>query len=134
MAKFRRIECSIWENDDFIGLPAGAQIQFFYILTNPSRTESGLYRLSSKAMFWKTKTRKSHFTELANSQLIEWDEKTQLVWIVSALDHRYYKPNPNIWKSVAADVRAFWPHKFVKAFCERYGGYSEIGALFKELC
>lgn len=134
MAKFRRIECSIWENDDFIGLSAGSQIQFIYILTNPARTESGLYRLSSRAMFWKTNTRSAHFAALTETPLVEWDEKTQLVWIVSALDQRYYKPNPNIWKSVIADLRAYWPHRFVKAFFEKYKGYSEIGDVYGELC
>lgn len=59
--------------------------------------------------------------------MIEWDDNKSLVWIVSALDPRYFKPNPNILKSVINDVVAHSPHKFVAAIVDRYGGiYPDI--------
>jgi hypothetical protein len=134
LAKFRRVECSIWENDDFIGLPAGAQDQFFYILTNPARTESGLYRLSKTTMFWRTNTNKTHFARLVDSALLEWDDDNGLVWITSAMDPRYFKPNPNIIKSVIADLQTYWPHTFAKQIGERYScTYKEIARALQTL-
>lgn len=135
MATFRRIEVSIWDNDDFLRLPSsGAQDQFFYILTNSSRTESGLYRMSKQTMLWKTHSRQRTFDVLCASPLIEWDNRVGLVWITSALDPKYFRPNENIFISVVNDMKKYWPHRFVKSIGERYGPiYKEIRKGFQRL-
>ena len=127
MARFRRIECSVWENDDFIELPKGAQTLFFYVLTNPSRNEAGLYRFSKKTALWKTNCIEEDFKNLVASSLVEWDEANDLIWIRSALDPRYFKPNPNIWVSIKNDLKNLWPHPFAKELLQRYtASYEEL--------
>ena len=134
MAKFRYVECSIWENDDFLKLPGGSQHQFLYILTNPARTESGLFRLSKSTMFWRTHTNKKQFLRLTESALIEWDDRKDLVWITSALEPRYFRPSPNQWTSVKNDMALYYPHRFVKMLHDRYSFiYNEIEGAYKTL-
>ncbi len=115
-------------------LSTGSQHQFFYVLTNPARTESGLFRMSKQTMFWRTHTNKTHFSKLTASPLIEWDDEKDLVWITSALDPRYFKQNPNKLVSVGHDMGLHYPHRFVDMLHERYGRvYSEIRKAYQRL-
>ena len=115
-------------------LPTGSQDQFFYVLTNPARTESGLFRMSKQTMFWRTHTKEKHLATLAASPLIEWDDKKDLVWITSALDPRYFRASPNQWTSVKNDMKLWYPHRFVKMLHDRYSFiYNEIEGAYKAL-
>ncbi len=121
MAKFRRVLTSLWENEDYLSLgSAGAKLQFVYLVTNPSRTESGLYRVSKSTMYALTNSTWRDFQKLSRSPLIEWDDSKGLVWIVSAVNPTYFRPNPNIWISVKNDLRQWWPHPLALALVEKY--------------
>lgn len=127
MARFRPISCSIWEDENFLELSSGAQHQFLYMLTVPNRSESGIFKIHRSTMYAKTKTKESDFEELEESTLIDWDEEHRLVWIVNALAPAYFRPNPNIWKSVINDLKTFSSSFLVKSLISRYSNvYKEL--------
>lgn len=120
MAKYRQIHVAIWENDDFLELSAHAQLQFLYLCTCPGRTESGLFKVSTKIMYQKTHTEIRDFDSLASAGFVDYDQSNKIVWIVSAMNPEYWNPSVTTWKSVFNDLRRYRKSVLTERLIERW--------------
>lgn len=104
MARYRKIDPRIWNDDKFSSLSHEAQRIFFFVLTHPSMTALGAFRISKAGMAdelgLEPKGFAKPFQELLNKGLVLYDERGFLVFAKNFL--KYNAPeNPNVIKGWA---------------------------------
>lgn len=96
--KYRKIEPALWTDEKFKTLSQNAQYLFFYLLTCPHSNSLGLFALPKYYILGDTKLLPEQlpklFAELFREQLIEYDEKTGVIWVINFLKHNPIE-NPN---------------------------------------
>lgn len=89
--KYRKIETELWGDEKFRNLSKDAQYLFFYLLTSPHSNSLGIFKLPQFYVAGDTKLLPERlpelFAELFAIQLVEYDEKTSVVWIKNFLRH-----------------------------------------------
>lgn len=104
MARYRKIDPRIWNDEKFASLSHEAQRAFFFILTHPSMTSLGAFRISAAGMAQELglteKGFQEPFHELLSKGIVRYDEKSFLVFAPNFL--KYNPPeNPNVVKGWA---------------------------------
>lgn len=107
MARYRKIDPRIWNDEKFAALSHEAQRMFFFVLTHPSMTALGAFRISRAGMAEELglegKEFLEPFTELFSKGLVKYDERAFLLFAPNFL--KYNPPeNPNVVKGWAAAV------------------------------
>jgi hypothetical protein len=107
MARYRKIETRIWNDEKFHALSDRAKLVFLLILTHPHMTSLGAMRATIPGMAselgWTEKAFREAFTEVFRKALVEHDEKACFVALPRFL--RYNRPeSPNVVKSWADAV------------------------------
>ena len=104
MARYRKIDPRIWNDEKFRSLSHEAQRAFFFVLTHPSMTGLGAFRISRAGMAEELgldpKGFAIPFQELLEKGLVKYDEKAFLIYAPNFL--KYNQPeNPNVIKGWA---------------------------------
>ena len=104
MARYRKIDPRIWNDEKFSSLSHEAQRMFFFVLTHPGMTSLGAFRMSRGGMAEELgldpKGFEEVFQELLSKGLLKYDEKAFLVFAPNFL--KYNPPeNPNVVKGWA---------------------------------
>lgn len=104
MARYRKIDPRIWNDEKFASLSHEAQRAFFFILTHPSMTSLGAFRISAAGMAQELglteKGFQEPFHELLSKGIVRYDEKSFLVFAPNFL--KYNPPeNPIVIKGWA---------------------------------
>lgn len=104
MARYRKIDPRIWNDEKFASLSHEGQRAFLFILTHPSMTSLGAFRATKEGIEAElgidTKGFTKPFQELLSKGLIKYDESCFLVFAPNFL--KYNQPeNPNVVKGWA---------------------------------
>lgn len=104
MARYRKIDPRIWNDEKFASLSHEGQRAFLFILTHPSMTSLGAFRATKEGIEAElgidTKGFAQPFQELLSKGLIKYDESCFLVFAPNFL--KYNQPeNPNVVKGWA---------------------------------
>ena len=104
MARYRKIDPRIWNDEKFASLSHEGQRAFLFILTHPSMTSLGAFRATKEGIEAElgidTKGLSKPFQELLSKGLIKYDESRFLVFAPNFL--KYNQPeNPNVVKGWA---------------------------------
>lgn len=104
MARYRKIDPRIWNDEKFASLSHEGQREFLFILTHPSMTSLGAFRATKEGIEAElgidTKGLSKPFQELLSKGLIKYDESCFLVFAPNFL--KYNQPeNPNVVKGWA---------------------------------
>ena len=104
MARYRKIDPRIWNDEKFASLSHEGQRAFLFILTHPSMTSLGAFRATKEGIEAElgidTKGFAKPFQELLSKGLIKYDESRFLVFAPNFL--KYNQPeNPNVVKGWA---------------------------------
>ncbi len=99
MARYRKIDPRIWNDEKFSSLSHEAQRMFFFCLTHPSMTALGAFRITKSGMAEELglsgKGFAEPFRELFRKGLVKYDERAFLLFIPNFL--KYNVPeNPNV--------------------------------------
>lgn len=102
MARYRKIDPRIWNDEKFRMLSHEAQRIFFFVLTHPSMTALGAFRISKSGMAEEVgldaKGFAIPFGELLSKGLLKYDDNAFLIFAPNFL--KYNAPeNPNVIKS-----------------------------------
>lgn len=123
MARYRKIDPRIWNDEKFRTLSHEAQRLFLFVLTHPSMTSLGAFRISRAGMAEElglsesltgslSKAFQEAFLEVLNKGMLKYDEKAFLVFAPRFL--KYNAPeSPNVIKGwfKAADLLPECPLK-----------------------
>lgn len=101
MARYRKIDPRIWNDEKFASLSHEGQRMFLFVLTHPSMTSLGAFRISREGMAAELglneKGFAEPFAELLRKGLVMYDERVFLVFAPNFL--KYNAPeNPNVVK------------------------------------
>lgn len=101
MARYRKIDPRIWNDQKFASLSHEAQRMFFFVLTHPMMTALGAFRISKEGMAAEVGLSLEGFAkpfhELLEKGLLKYDERAFLVFAPNFL--KYNEPeNPNVIK------------------------------------
>lgn len=110
MARYRTVQCLIWNDDKFPFLPERAKLIFFHLLTTPLSTPFGCYKAGVNTLAEDSRIDPKEYREgfdiLFQKGLICYDEKALVVLLPNFL--RYNPPaNPNVvknWEKVLREV------------------------------
>ena len=99
MARYRKIDPRIWNDEKFSALSHEAQRMFFFCLTHPSMTALGAFRITKSGMAEELglsgKGFAEPFGELFRKGLVNYDERAFLLFVPNFL--KYNAPeNPNV--------------------------------------
>ncbi|MDR3898275.1 MAG: hypothetical protein Q3X95_03325 [Duodenibacillus sp.] len=107
MPRYRKIDPRIWNDEKFSSLSHEAQRMFFFVLTHPSMTALGAFRISKSGMADElgldTKGFAQPFAELLEKGLVKYDERAFLLFAPNFL--KYNPPeNPNVIKGWVGSI------------------------------
>lgn len=102
MARYRKIETRIWNDEKFRDLSDHAKLAFFFLLTHPHMTSIGAMRATIRGLAseigWTEKAFREAFGEAFRKGMCEYDEKACFVGLPNFL--KYNGPeSPNVVKS-----------------------------------
>ena len=105
MARYRKIDPRIWNDEKFRSLSHEAQLAFLFVLTHPNMTLLGAFRISRSGLAEElglpVEGFAKPFSELLAKGLLKFDERAFLVYAPNFL--KYNPPdNPNVIKGWAA--------------------------------
>lgn len=107
MARFRKIDTRIWNDEKFRALSDDGQLIFLFVLTHPHMTSLGAMRATLAGLAaekgWTETRFKKGFAEPFRKGMVNYDERASFVWVKNFL--RYNAPeNPNVVKSWATSL------------------------------
>lgn len=107
MARYRKIDPRIWNDEKFSSLSHEAQRIFLFVLTHPSMTGLGAFRISRSGMAEELGLDSEgfgiHFGELLRKGLLKYDERAFLLFAPNFI--KYNAPeNPNVVKGWAGAI------------------------------
>jgi hypothetical protein len=99
VARYRKVDTRIWNDERFMALSDDAQLAFFLIMTNPHMTGLGAMRATIPGLAaekrWSTPRFRRAFEEARQVGMVEHDEAAAFVALPNFL--RYNQPeNPNV--------------------------------------
>jgi len=102
MAKYRKVDPRIWNDEKFRALSDSGKLVFLFVLTHPHMTSLGAMRASVPGMaaelVWKVKAFREAFGEGCSVGLVQYDEKASFVGVPNFL--KYNGPeSPNVIRS-----------------------------------
>lgn len=102
MAKYRKIDPKIWNDQKFNRLSNNGKLVFFMLLTHPHMTALGAMRGNCPGLAaeigWTEKAFREAFQEAQSKDMLKHDEKASIIWLPKFL--KYNKPeSPNVVKS-----------------------------------
>ena len=104
MARYRKVECRIWNDEKFRELSDDGKLIWLFLLTHPAMTSIGAMRATvpgfAAELSWKIERLSKGFTEVLSKGMAKHDERACCLWLPKFL--RYNPPeNPNVLKSWA---------------------------------
>jgi hypothetical protein len=102
MARYRKIETRIWNDQQFNLLADDAKLLFFFLLTHPHLTALGAMRISILGMAgelsWSEKKLREAFRQILEKDMVRYDPVALFLWLPNFL--KYNLPeSPNVVKS-----------------------------------
>ena len=102
MARYRKIDTRIWNDEKFNGLSDDGKLVFFLLLTHPHLTSVGAMRASlpglAGELHWSMERLKQAFAEGLLKQMIRYNEAASFIWLPQFL--KYNQPeSPNVVRS-----------------------------------
>lgn len=109
MARYRKIDPRIWNDEKFMSLSHEGQRMFLFVLTHPAMTGLGAFRMSREGLKEELGLDSKGFTEpfqqLLDNGLVKYDERAFLIFAPNFL--RYNPPeNPNVIKGWSGVIEA----------------------------
>lgn len=107
MARYRKVDPRIWNDEKFRLLSDNAKLVFFFLLTHPHMTALGAMRASipglAAELGWIIEAFREAFGEALSKGMVKHDVKASFVWLPHFL--RYNGPeSPNVIKSWSASL------------------------------
>ncbi len=88
MARYRQVQTSIWDDDEFLELSTRARLRFLHLLTSPEMTLVGACRMSlpqlAANLRWTAEEARQALTEA--SEMVRLDERKFLLWLPRFFD------------------------------------------------
>lgn len=102
MARYRKVDSRIWNDEKFVALSDDGQLLFLFLLTHPHQTALGAMRGSLPGLAsekgWLTERLSEAFAEALSKGMVRRDEKASCIWLPNFL--KYNRPeNPNVVKA-----------------------------------
>lgn len=102
MARYRKIDTRIWNDQKFISLSDDAKFVFMLLLTHQHLTPIGAMRTTvsglASEMRWEFKRFNVAFNEIIKLNMVRFDEASSYLWLPNFL--KYNRPeSPNVVKS-----------------------------------
>jgi len=136
MARYRKIDPRIWNDEKFRLLTDDGKLSFLYLLTHPHLTAIGAMRASvdglSKELGWPMKRFAKPFAELLRNGFLEFDKTASCVVLKNFL--KYNRPdNPNQVKAWSSSIDYIPECKLKVELVERLKRFAEqLGKRFAE--
>lgn len=107
MARYRKIDPRIWNDEKFMSLSHEGQRMFLFVLTHPAMTGLGAFRMSREGLKEElgldSKEFAEPFQQLLDNGLVKYDERAFLIFAPNFL--KYNPPeNPNVIKGWAGVI------------------------------
>jgi len=106
VANFRSIHTKMWSDRHFEALSPYAKLIFAYLLTNPHRTPSGLYQITTRRIGVETSMNNGEveggLAELIKAELVLYCDDTATVFIINAV--KYLQNTKQMRLSIVKDV------------------------------
>ena len=102
MAKYRKVDTRIWNDEKFMALSDTGKLAFFFVMTNPHMTAIGAMRGTvpglAAELGWKLPKFSRAFMEAVRKGMIDYDEGSAFIALPNFL--KYNPPeSPNVVKS-----------------------------------
>lgn len=102
MAKYRKVDPRIWNDEKFRSMSDAAQLVFLFVMTHPHQTSLGAFRAAIDGLAaekkMEAKAFRKAFQEASGKGMIRIDEEASFVWLPNFL--KYNPPeSPNVVKS-----------------------------------
>lgn len=107
MARYRKIDPKVWNDQKFMSLTNNGKLIFFYILTHPALAACGAMRASipglAAELKWDEKDFREAFHELLDKDMLKHDSEACFIWFPKFL--KYNRPeSPNVTKAWATSL------------------------------
>lgn len=109
MARYRKVDSRIWNDQKFVDLSDDGQLLFLFLLTHPHQTALGAMRNTLAGLAqekgWLPERLSEAFTEASSRGMVRHDPKASCIWLPNFL--KYNRPeSPNVVKAwgSAADL------------------------------
>lgn len=102
MARYRKIDTRIWNDQKFNTLSTDGKLLFFFLLSHPHMTAIGAMRASllglASELGWEEKKFRTALEQAFSHGMIRYDERSSFIWLPNFL--KYNQPeSPNVIKS-----------------------------------
>jgi len=125
MAEYSYIKSSFWTDPENEKLPPEAKLVFLYLISNPLRTQCGIYKISPNRIAYDTgysiDTVSKAIDALSREKKIKRDGL--IIWIVNFFKHQA-NSSPKVLKRVAKELEELGNHPYIKEFLEKYKDYN----------
>lgn len=107
MARYRKIDTRIWNDEKFRALGDDGKLDFFFLLTHPHMTSIGAMRATlpglASEIGWDLERLSKGFAEASSKGMAEHDPVASVIWLPNFI---YYNvpENPNVLKAWAGAV------------------------------
>jgi len=136
MARYRKIDTRIWNDQKFNGLSEDGKLVFFLLLTHPHLTSIGAFRASAHGLAselrWPYARFSKAFTECLQNQMIQYDQSASLIWLPNYL--KYNQPeSPNVvraWEHTLDYLPECSMKEVILKVCHHFA--KQLGAPFSE--
>ena len=79
--RYRKVHCTIWNEEQFASLSNNAKLAYFYILTHPNMTALGAMRGTPNGIAAELGMPASAANELVSSFIVQYDPSTSCLYI-----------------------------------------------------
>lgn len=131
MAIYRSIYTRIWREDDwFSELPPTAKMFWFYLITNPSTNQAGIYRLTARTMANETGLALGEISDLVaqfqREGKVDWCAAPGVVWVHRMREYQTGEVNgkrlsPSQLTGIENDLREVPDCTAKRAYLRHYG-------------
>jgi len=102
MARYRKVDTRIWNDEKFCSLSDDGKLLFFFLLTHPHLTALGAMRISVAGMAgelnWPSERLLKALAQVFDKGIVKYDERALFLWLPNFL--KYNPPeSPNVVKS-----------------------------------
>jgi len=102
MARYRKIDTRIWNDQKFNGLSDDGKLVFFLLLTHPHLTPIGAMRATlaglASELHWPVERLKKALDESFLKCMVEFEEKSAFIWLPNFLKYNHPE-SPNVVRS-----------------------------------
>ncbi|MDX2165006.1 MAG: hypothetical protein SFW07_06295, partial [Gammaproteobacteria bacterium] len=102
MARYRKIETRIWNDQRFNSLTVDAKLLFFFLLTHPNLTALGAMRVSilglAGELNWSERKLRHALRQVLDKKMVKYDQSSLFLWLPNFLKYNFPE-SPNVVKS-----------------------------------